>query len=136
MAAVGFRYWRGSNVVMDSYLIMSPDASTSFDLCLDINSVEQLPTDNLLLYIPTLLLYRRIPRSTEKEKREKKERKGGGEKEKKFSKVVGAKDLFTVPRKRKKNKKKKREKKRERVEEYKERSRFTGSCVPLRRNPS
>ena len=136
MAAVGFRYWRGSNVVMDSYLIMSPDASTSFDLCLDINSVEQLPTDNLLLYIcSSLLLYRKIPRSTEKEKREKKERKGGGEKEK-FSKVVGAKDLFTVPCKRKKNKKKKREKKREKVEEYKERSRFTGSCVPLRRNPS
>lgn len=53
----------------------------------------------------------------------KKERgEGRGEREK-FSKVVGAKDLFTVPRKRKKNKKKKREKKgrkegkKERVEE-------------------
>lgn len=117
MAAVGFRYWRGSNVVMDSYLIMSPDASTSFDLCLDINSVEQLPTDNLLRYTFTPPLYRKIP-STEKEKREKKRKRRGEKKGKKFSKVVGAKDLFTVPRKKKekRNKKRIREKKKKKRE--------------------
>lgn len=86
MAAVGFRYWRGSNVVMDSYLIMSPDASTSFDLCLDINSVEQLPTDNLLpSTFPSSPLSKDPPlRSTEKEKREKKERGEGRGKGKSF----------------------------------------------------
>lgn len=81
MAAVGFRYWRGSNVVMDSYLIMSPDASTSFDLCLDINSVEQLPTDNLLRYtfpppsIERFLLRRK--RNVKKKKERDEEKKKG-----------------------------------------------------------
>lgn len=79
MAAVGFRYWRGSNVVMDSYLIMSPDASTSFDLCLDINSVEQLPTDNLLRYtfppsIERFLLRRK--RNVKKKERDEEKKKG------------------------------------------------------------